>query len=380
MKYQYQNNFQFFAQTANDIQDIAQEELESLGAKKIRPSYRGMYFTADMRTIYRINYKALLINRVLAPLQSFTCNSDKAIYNKGRQIPWEDFLQLSDTFAVFAAVSKSNVTHSQYAALKLKDSIVDRFREKTGKRPSIDTKSPDLWIHLFLENNQATISIDTSGGSLHRRGYRKKTVKAPMIETLAASIIAYSEWDAKTPLYDPFCGSGTLLCEAYLKATGQPAALERQRFGFQKMPEYDAREWEVLHDRELHEIRPIQRGLIAGSDLDMRAVKAAQANAAIVDQQKVVTIKKKDVFSIDSLENMTVVTNPPYGIRLHENEDLSDFYKQLGDFLKQRCKNTNAYIYFGERDYIKRIGLRPAWKQPLQNGGLDGRLVKYELY
>lgn len=380
MKYQYQKNFQFFAQTANDIQDIAEKELASLGATKIRPAYRGLYFTADMRTIYRINYKSLLINRVLAPLQSFTCNSDKAIYNKGRQIPWEEFLSLSDTFAVFAAVSKSNVTHSQYAALKLKDSIVDRFREKTGQRPSVDPKNPNLWIHLFLENNQAIISLDTSGGSLHRRGYRKKTVKAPMAETLAASIIAYSEWDGKTPLYDPFCGSGTLLCEAYLKATGQPAALERQQLGFQKMPEYDAEEWQFLHDHELYEIKEIPRGLISGSDINLRAVKSAQANAAIVDQQKVVTIKRKDAFAIESLENTTIVCNPPYGIRLNENEDLAGFYKDFGDFLKQRCKNSDAYIYFGEREYIKRIGLRPAWKRPLQSGGLDGRLVKYELY
>ncbi len=223
--YEYQQSGRYFAQVADDIKDIAGEELQELGATDISDSYRGIYFNADQESLYRINLHSRLINRVLAPLKTFDCHSDNYLYKVGQQIHWEDFLNPEQTLAVFASVTQSNINHSKFAALRLKDAIVDYFRERAGKRPNIDTRNPDLWLNVYIEKNVAVISVDTSGGSLHRRGYRTESTQAPMSETLAASIIRYAEWDGQMPLYDPLCGSGTLLCEAYLVATKTPSAL-----------------------------------------------------------------------------------------------------------------------------------------------------------
>jgi len=248
MTYTYQKTNRYFAQMADDVKDIAEAELLSLGAEDTSQVYRGIYFNATPKILYSINYQSRLINRVLAPLLSFHCHSDQQLYKKVLQVRWEDFLNSSQTFAVFATVNNSAIKHSKFAALRLKDAIVDAFQNREGKRPSIDTKNPDLWINLYIERNAATISIDTSGGSLHRRGYRKKSIEAPMIETLAAAIITISEWDGKTPLVDPFCGSGTLLCEAFLSASKTPPAFLRQKFGFERLPDFDNSLWKQVKD------------------------------------------------------------------------------------------------------------------------------------
>ncbi len=378
--YNYQKTKRYFAQAANDILDIVEEELTALGAEEISPAYRGVYFNASQKTLYKINLQARLINRVLAPLLQFNCHSDKYLYSTALQIKWEDFLNPGQTFAVFASVTQSNIRHSKYAALRLKDAVVDYFRERTGSRPSIDTRNPDLWLNLYIENNEAVISVDTSGGSLHRRGYRLDAVQAPMAETVAASIIRYAGWDGGKPLYDPFCGSGTLLCESYLYASRTPSAYMRKKFGFERLPDFDARLWEKVRKEEFRKIKPVAEGLIAGSDLDKKAVKTAKQNCAVIDKENLIQIRQQDVFKIDNLTGRVLVFNPPYGIRMKQGADLSSFYKNIGDFLKQRCTGSEAFIYFGDRKYIKKIGLRSAWKKPLSNGGLDGRLVKYELY
>ncbi|MBN2012460.1 class I SAM-dependent RNA methyltransferase [candidate division KSB1 bacterium] len=378
--YQYQKTNRYFAQVADDIKDLAANELTSLGATEISPVYRGLYFNASAEAMYRINFCSRLIHRVLAPLLTFDCHSDRYLYKTASNIAWSDFLNADQTFAVFAGVSNSAIRHSQYAALKLKDAIVDQFRDRNGRRPSVDTEAPDVWINLYIINNKATVSIDTSGGSLHKRGYRKRSVQAPMIETLAASIIDMSGWDEQTPLYDPFCGSGTILCEAYLKATRTPPSIMRRSFGFEKLPNFDALAWRRVKQQTLKDIAPISGNLIAGSDIDAEAVDAARENCSILNKTQPIAIEQRDIFDIDNLENSTLVCNPPYGIRLDTNADLPEFYKQVGDFLKQRCNGTNAFIYFGDRNLIKYIRLKPAWKKQLANGGLDGRLVKYEMY
>ena len=197
----YQKNQRFFAQVADGLEEAGGRELEALGAEEVKASYRGIYFTADHRALYRINYSSSICTRILAPLLTFDCHSDKYLYNTAGSIPWSAILSLETTFAIFANVSNSNITHSQYAARKLKDAIVDQFRESCGKRPDVDPDNPDVWISLYIQGNKATISLDTSGGSLHRRGYRKASVKAPMQETVAAAIIKFSQWDGSKPLY-----------------------------------------------------------------------------------------------------------------------------------------------------------------------------------
>lgn len=378
--YNYQKTNRYFAQAADDIKDIAEDELLTYGAQNISQAYRGIFFTANTKTLYTINYHSRLINRVLAPLISFNCRSDEVLYKRSLQVKWEDFLDPSKTFAVFASVTKSTINHSKFASLRLKDAIADYFRNRTGKRPSIDTREPDVWFNLYIENNEATISVDTSGGSLHRRGYRKQSVQAPMIETLAATIINYSGWDGKSPLCDPFCGSGTLLCEAYMFASKTPTSIFRKKFGFERLPDFNLSLWKKIKEDALEKIIPVKKGAIAGSDISSDAVKASIENCKVIDKENVIEIENYDVFDIDKIDGSLIICNPPYGIRMGKTDDLGDFYKKFGDFLKQRCKNSTAFIYFGDRKYIKNIGLKPSWKRPLSNGGLDGRLVKYELY
>jgi len=380
MKYAYQKNNRYFAQTANDVRDIVEQELIELEAKDTSLASSGVYFNATQDVLYTINYNSHLCNRIIAPLLTFDCHSDRYLYKTALKIEWDDFINEKQTFAVYASVSNSAIKHSKYAALKLKDAIADYFREKKGVRPSVDTIDPDLWINLHIRNNKATISIDTSGGSLHRRGYRKRSVSAPMIETLAAAIIRLSGWDGVTPLYDPFCGSGTLLFEACLYASNTPPAFLRQKFGFEMLPDFDKNIWIDVKNNSKQKMKKLSPGLISGSDISEEAVKIAMENRDMIDDSKSIHIKQKDVFQIGDLNNTFIICNPPYGLRLKKGQDLSHFYKRLGDFLKQKCTGSTAVIYFGERKYIKNIGLKPAWKKPLANGGLDGRLVKYELY
>ena len=378
--FDYQKTGRYFALVADDIKDIAEDELRSLGASDTRQAYRGISFTADTGTLYSINFQSRLVNRVLAPLISFKCHSDRYLYNRSSQVPWDQILDPSLTFAIFASVSNSSIRHSRFASLRLKDAIVDYFKARKGRRPSIDRKDPDLWLSLHIENNWATISLDTSGGSLHRRGYRAKSVEAPMIETLAAAIIRHSGWDGNVPLHDPFCGSGTLLCEAYLFASNTPPGILRKKFGFERLPDFDSSLWGSIKKKALKKIRTISKGIIKGSDISLGSVKASAHNCSLIDKENTIEIDKKDIFKFENINAKTIICNPPYGVRMGKSGDLGEFYKRLGDFLKRRCIGSTAYIYFGERKHIKDIGLKPSWKKPLSNGGLDGRLVKYELY
>jgi len=378
--YLYQKTNRYFAQVADDIKDIAEKEIISLGGLDVRGKYRGISFNADLKALYRINYQSRLVTRVLAPLIQFECHSERYLYKTAFQIKWDDLISPATTFAVFSSTANSSVKHSKYAALCLKDAIVDNFKEHYGSRPSIDTVAPDVWFNLHIENNIATISLDTSGGSLHRRGYRKDTVTAPMAETLAAAIIGYSGWEGSVPLHDPFCGSGTLLCEAFMHAANVPAGILRPAFGFERMPDFDDDLWKSVKEEAFRNMKKIPKGLITGSDISQEAVRFSLNNLSPIDHDGAVTLEKRDVFQVEGISGKIIICNPPYGKRVGKGEDLSGFYRRFGDFLKNRCKESTAYIYFGERSFLKEIGLRPSWKRPLSNGGLDGRLAKFELY
>ena len=378
--YEYQRDQRFFAQIADGTEDIGSLELSELGAAEIRPSFRGIYFNADKESLYRINYCTRLASRILAPLVSFNCSSPDQLYEQAREIKWKEFISSNNTFAVFSSVSNSNITNSHFASLRLKDGIVDSFREDKVERPDIDSRNPDVWLNLHIRNDRAVISLDTSGGSLHRRGYRKDTVEAPMQETVAAAIIRYAEWDGAVPLYDPMCGSGTLLAEALMHYCRIPSGFFRDRFGFEYMPDYNESLWKKLKkDIDLH-IRELPEGHIAGSDLLPEAVEVSRNNMKNMPHGENIRLEAVDFNKLKGLENGIIVTNPPYGIRMKNKENLDALYKSLGDFLKQKCKGSAAYIYFGKREYIKKIGLKPNWKKPLKTGGLDGRLVKYTLF
>ena len=379
--YKYQEYSRFFAQIAGGSEELGAAELEELGAAETSPAYRGVYFNADHEALYRINYCARLPTRILAPLTSFMCHDADYLYRIAREdVDWSDFLDVGRTFAVFANLSNSKINHSRYAALRLKDAIVDQFRDRTGERPSVDTRDPDLWLNLYIENNHATISLGTSGGSLHRRGYRRGGGEAPMQETVAAAIIRMSGWDGERALHDPMCGSGTLLAEALMHYCRIPASYLRDRFGFEMLPDFDRSAWDRVKSDADASMRPLPEDLIIGSDIDADALETARLNLNSLLSGERVDLRQSDFRELPDLENVTLVVNPPYGVRMGRRENVAQLIGDFGDFLKQKCTGSTAYVYVGKPELLKSVGLRTSWKKPLVNGALEGRLAKYELY
>jgi len=378
--YTYQQTSSYFAQIAEGLEHLAQDELAELGALKIKPGFRGVYFQADHETLYRVNYCSRFIQKIIAPLMFLDCHSTKYLYKRAKAMDWTDFLSPDQTFAIVANVSNSHIRHSKYAALCLKDAIVDFFKEKFNRRPNVDTEHPDVWLSLYIHNNRAVIGLEASGGSLHKRGYRSMALEAPIQETIAAAIIGLAQWDGQCRLHDPMCGSGTLLCEALMRHCRIPAGYFRKHFGFEHLPDFDRSIWQAVKLQAEQTIRPLPGNLITGSDISVKALEAAQANLDVLPSGRDIKLKAIDFRNIKALENSTIVCNPPYGLRLQKREGIETFYRDLGDFLKQRCQGSNAYIYFGDRQLIKCIGLRASWKRPLASGGLDGRLVKLDIF
>jgi putative N6-adenine-specific DNA methylase len=376
----YQQSQRYFAQIAEGLEDTGADELHELGARDIRLAYRGLHFEAEKAALYRINYQSRLVTRVLAPLAAFPCHETDYLYRKAKLIPWKDIMGVDQTLAVFANLSNSKIRHSHYAGLCVKDAIVDYFREDCGRRPDIRRIDPDVWINVFIENNRAVISLDTSGGSLHRRGYRREGVEAPMQETVAAAIIRWTEWDGDRPLVDPMCGSGTLLAESLMHCCRIPAAFLRSRFGFERLPDFERSLWAAVKASADRGIRPLPAGLITGSDIAKDAIATAADNLRKLPQGENITLQRADVRRLRALSERVIVCNPPYGIRLKHPAGMGEFYREFGDFLKQNCRGSTAFVYFGDREMLKHIGLKPSWKRPLKNGGLDGRLAKFEMY
>lgn len=381
--WKYQETRRFFAQTPRGLEPHALEELRELGATRCEEGYCGVYFNAGDEVLYRVNYMARLPHHVLAPLASFPCPSEDQLYRKARQLNWEKLFSSERTFAVFANVSNSRITHSKFAALRLKDAVADRFRQKVSRRPDVDSRHPDIRLNLNIRNNKVLISLDTSGDSLHKRGYRSAAVAAPMQETLAAAILRISGWKGETPLLDPMCGSGTLLAEAMMSYCRIPAAFKRhpkKGFGFVNMPGFDGKLWEKVKEQADSQIRPCPEGLITGRDIDPLAVEAARQNLSRIPGSQSVSCQLLDFRETGETLNHTIVTNPPYGIRVGEKEQLFKLYRQLGDVLKQQCKQSTAWLLCGDKELTKHIGLKISKRIPLFNGPLESRLVKIAVY
>jgi len=376
----YQKSGRYFAQVADGLQDLATAELTKLGATEVAPAYRGLWFDAAPKDLYRIVYRTRLLTRVLAPLLVFDCHSTRYLYKTARQMDWSQLLQVDQTFAVHANVGNSKVRHGQYASRVLKDAVADWFMGRGGTRPSVDPREPDLWLYLSIHHDRATIYVDCAGGSLHRRGYRRESVAAPLMETLAAAIVELSGWEGGQPLADPMCGSGTLLCEALLKQAGIPAGYLRRRFGLEHLPDYDAALWKRVKDKADAGITLPAKGLLFGNEINGLNLEAARANAALLPGGDRITWRRGDFRELSGLEDRTILCNPPYGKRLETGGTAAALLTDLGDFLKQRCTGSRAFIYVGDRQLLKSVGLRPSWKKALRNGALDGRLACYEVY
>ena len=380
LEYLYEKESLYFAQVSESVKDIAITELRELGGYDLKPVFRGIWFKASKKDFYKINYFARLVSRFLAPLAVFDCKDKDELYKAARKIRWEEFLTPKKTFSIMANVSESEISHSNFAGLRVKDAIADYFRDRTNQRPSVDAKDPWIIINLHLHQNKATLSVDASGGPLHKRGYREESVSAPMQETIAAAIVRLSGWDGSKPLYDPMCGSGTLLCEALMRYCRIPAQVFRTEFGFERLPDFDAALWERVKDEAKDNINPLPKNLIAGSDVSEHSVNAVKTNLMGLHFGGDIHIDLMDFKEIPSIDNSMIITNPPYGIRMGKDQDMNQFYKEFGFFLKERCKKSTAYVYFGEPKFIKKLPLSPSWKRPLKIGGLDGKLAKYELY
>ncbi len=379
--YLYQQRGEFFGQVAGGLEELAALELDALGASAIRTRKRGLTFEADLDTLCRVNYRSRLLSRVVAPLLTFRAETPEQLYMGTKRIDWTRLMRLDQTFAVFANAFRSRIDHSQFASMKVKDCVADMFRKRyKGKRPNVDPREPDLWISVHILEDEVTIGIDCSGGSLHRRGYRQESVDAPIQETLAAAILDISGWDGKKPLYDPMCGSGTLLSEAWLKAGNIPAGVMRKKFGFMLLPDFDRRVWFKVKLQEDNKMKSVRGGLIRGSDINAKAVRMTRANNARLPGGDELRVRTADFHDLEPLENRMIVCNPPYGIRMKADDDMHAFMGEFGDFLKQKCKGSEAWIYLGDPELLKHVGLKTARRVPLRNGGLDGRLVKYELY
>jgi putative N6-adenine-specific DNA methylase len=370
----------FFAQVTGKMESLCEEELIELGASETNPVYKGIHFKADTEDLYKINYTSRLLSRVLAPLVSFPCHNTNALVLKSKKIPWEDFLSLEKTFAISASVAKSRITNSLYASQVLKDGIADYFRDKYGRRPDVEVVNPDVRFNLHIDKDKAVISLDTSGESLHKRGYRLLAGEAPMQETLAAAIIKISKWDGENKLWDPMCGSGTIICEALMHYCRIPAQKLRKKFGFFNMPDFDLKVWKKVKDNADNKIRPLPKGIIFGSDKSPEAIKVAKENISHLPNSGFVDLSVKPFQKVEQFINGTIITNPPYGMRLGSVKEVQELYKEFGDFIKTNCTGTSAFIYTGNTELRKHIGLKTTRRIPLDNGKLEDVLLQIDSY
>ena len=380
--FEYQKHGRFFAQCARGVEEMLADELRELGASEAVPGVRGVAFRAGRDELGAVVLRSRLAGRVLAPLLTFDCHSDRYLYATARKLDWDAVLSPERTFAVVANVARSRINHSQFAAQRLKDAIVDHFRESCGRRPSVDRRTPDLWLNLHINNDRATIALDVSGGSLHRRGYRLESVDAPLQETLAAAVLRHSGWSGAGPLVDFMCGSGTLLAEAWLMASRIPPGWRNADAASlpAALPDIDIATWRRAVDRARAEHREPAAGLVSGSDVDGAAVRAARVNLASLPGGEAVRVVRADFRDVEVSEGSVIVVNPPYGVRLRERDEVAALYKDLGDHLKRKCRGAEAWVLCGDVELVKRVGLRPKRRIPLWNGGLECRLVHYELY
>lgn len=363
-----------FVTCGTGIESLLVDELTELGVKGLQSGFRGVYVDIwDATTIYKINYGSRLAVRVLLPLRQFRCYDANSLYHQSMKIDWESFLKPNQTFAIDANVHHRALRNSLYAAQVVKDSICDRIREKRGSRPSVDVQNPDVQLNLFIHDDNATISFDTSGLPLHKRGYRITGTEAPMQETLAAAILRLIGYTSKEILFDPCCGSGTLLIEAALIATKTPPGFLRQHWGFMNHPAFNQIEWlRVRNELDQNRIR-LAPDHIFGIDLGRETVRVCKCNLKAAGFHREIEVVQADLRDFKPVITPTlIVANPPYGKRLEE-PNLHPLYRGLGDLI-QKCKARGAVLTNSET-LANEIGLEIKQHYALNNGGIDTYLV-----
>lgn len=372
--------FRLVATTFAGGEEILSNELKALGAREIKTLSRAVEFNGDTETMYKANLSCRTAFRILKPFSAFRVNDEIELYKQCKEISWEEMMTAEDTFAIEAVSSHAKLTHTLYIAQKIKDAIADRFRAKSGKRPSVDLTNPRYVIHAYIDKEKCTLSLDSSGGSLHKRGYRISATGAPLNEALAAGLILMSGWEGSKNFYDPMCGSGTFLIEAAMLALNMPAGMFRKSFGFQRWKNYEEELWNKTLAKAKSEIKNDLEIKISGADVSEGAVRAAAINIKNAGLEKFITVEKKSFNDfLPQGESGTVMINPPYGGRL-ESENIGLLYKEIGNHLKKNFTGHEAWILTANREAAKQIGLHSSRKIQVYNGPLECRFMKFELY
>lgn len=367
------------AKTLYGFEPILAKELRALGAMDIQEGTRNVKFIGDKGFMYKANLSLRTAIKILKPFKTFRINTEDDLYNEVKKIAWEDEMEVTDTLAIDATVHSEKFTHSKYIAQKTKDAIVDRFREKFGSRPDVDLDFPTLRINVHIENDLCNLSFDSSGQSLHKRGYKTATNIAPINEVLAAGLLLLSGWDGQCDFLDPMCGSGTILIEAAMIACNIPPNLNRKEFAFEKWKNWDVDLYEKIEESVLKKVRDFHF-TITGYDTAPSAVHKAIDNVENANLSEFISVKQQDFFASEKERDrrLHIVFNPPYGERL--DIDMPAFYKSIGDTLKQNYPGTEAWFITSNLEAIKNVGLRPSRKIKLYNGALESKFLKYDIY
>lgn len=380
------------------MESLLEQELLALGAGSVKVTRAGVAFQGPLEVAYRACLGSRIANRVLLPLKTFSAPTPEKLYGGVKSIRWSEHITPRQTLSVDFSSSKSDIEHTHFGALKTKDAICDQLRSVLGERPSVDSVDPDLRINVYVLENEATVSLDLSGQSLHRRGYREESVEAPLKENLAAAILMLAGWpdalkkgreagqsSAMPALIDPMCGSGTIPIEAALMAVNRAPGLSRKRFGFMGWQGHVPALWaRLVAEAQAAEIKdPKLLPRIAGYDRDSEAVRIAISHVEGAGLHGKVHIEKRELLDLAPLpgqEHGLVVMNPPYGERLGETEELKPVYKEMGDIFKKRFAGWEGYILTSNPDLAKAVGLKASRRFVLFNGAIECRLLKYEMY
>ena len=374
-----EENFKMVAKTFYGFEQILAKELRLLGAQDVTAGNRMVSFVGDLGFMYKANLCLRTALKILKPVHTATVEDEEALYRLFYNFNWGDYLDLDSKFIIDSVVNGTIFTHSQFASQKAKDGLVDQFRDRYNERPNVDLNRPDLRINLHIQEDSCTISLDSSGASLHHRGYRTATNIAPLNEVLAAGLIQLSGWEGNSDFLDPMCGSGTLVIEAAMFACNIPVNINRKVFAFEKWTDWDADLFEKIQESQLKKVKnpSIQ---INGSDKAPSAIEKSLINIENANLNDFIKIDKKDFFQLEKESSgpLHILTNPPYGERMEG--DINALYQGIGDTFKQSFPNTHAWIISSNMDAIKCVGLRPSRKIKLFNGKLESRLLYYPIY
>ncbi len=370
------------AKTIFGLEEVLSQELQRLGAKDIEVHNRAVSFTGDKGFMYKANICLRTALRILVPVKTFTIKDEKSLYSSIQEINWEDFMEVTDTLAIDTVLNSDLFTHSQYLSQKAKDAIVDQFRAKHGERPSVDLDRPTLRIHLHVFKDTCTVALDSSGESLHKRGYRDKTNLAPLNEVLAAGMILLSGWDKRSTFIDPMCGSGTILIEAALIANNIPPGYYRDAYSFEGWNKYLPFEEELyntIFDAAIDKITNHEQKILGG-ELSPNVAKKAKENVKLAKVDDIVSVKVSDIKDFEVPPGRgVVIINPPYGERMVK-DNIEELYKSIGDTFKKSFSGYDCWVLSSNLEAFKHLGLRPSRKIPLFNGQLECRFMKYEMY